>query len=267
MTASPTAPAPSRDFAFLAALAEAAGAEALAHFRVGVAADNKAGPGAYDPVTAADRGAEAAIRRLIEGAFPEDGIIGEEFGAVRSGAAHTWIIDPIDGTRAFLAGLPLWGTLIGLVTGDSAALGLMSQPYIGEVFLGDGRSAELRRGGTVTPLRSRQDRGLGEALVMSTSPHLFQGGDADAFARVVAAARDVRYGADCYAYCMLAAGQVDLVVETGLKTYDIAALVPIIEGAGGVVTTWDGAPAKDGGRIIAAGSRALHDEAMALLHG
>lgn len=257
-----------RDFAFLTSLAADAAASALPHFRVGIAADNKAGPGAYDPVTEGDRATEAALRARIEAAFPEDAIIGEEFGSVRAGARHTWIIDPIDGTRAFLAGLPLWGTLVGLVEGERAALGLMSQPYTGEIFLGDGRRAELRRGGSVHQLATRTGRRLGEALLMSTSPRLFAAGaEADAFGRVADTARDVRFGGDCYAYCMVAAGQVDLVVEAGLKTYDIAALVPIIEGAGGVVTTWDGGPAKNGGRIVAAGSRALHAEVLALLNG
>ncbi|WP_334174216.1 histidinol-phosphatase [Pseudoxanthobacter sp.] len=255
-----------RDFAFLTALAADAAAAALPHFRVGIAADNKAGPGAYDPVTEGDRATEAAIRARIEAAFPDDAIIGEEFGTARAGARHTWIVDPIDGTRAFLAGLPLWGTLVGLVEDDRAVLGMMSQPFTGEMFLGDGGRAEWRRGGAVLPLAARSGRRLGEALMMSTSPHLFAGADAAVFARMVGAVRDIRYGGDCYAYCMLAAGQVDLVVECGLKTYDIAALVPIIEGAGGVVTTWDGRPAKDGGRIVAAGSAALHAEALALLN-
>lgn len=256
-----------RNFAFLTRLADAAGTVILPHFRSALAADNKAGHGAYDPVTVADRGAEQTIRAMIAAAFPEDGIYGEEFGIERADADHVWIIDPIDGTRAFLAGLPLWGVLVGLVSHGKPALGMMAQPYTGELFVGDGGSAHFHKDGSTHTLHSRKGRPLSEALMMSTSPRLFKAntGDLEAFERVAGAARDVRFGGDCYAYAMVAAGNVDIVVEAGLQPYDIAGLVPIIEGAGGVVTTWDGGPAHNGGRVVAAGSPELHAEALKLL--
>ncbi len=257
----------SADFAFLARIAEAAGDVILPHFRTPLAVENKAGEGLYDPVTEADKAAELRIRALIAEAHPGDGILGEEFGAERLDAERVWIIDPIDGTRAFVSGVPLWGTLVGRVDNGRPALGLMAQPYIGEVFVGDGRHAEIRRGADVRPLRTRPAASLAHAVLMTTSPALFTGDDVAAFERVKARARLTRYGGDCYAYCMLAAGFVDLVVEAGLQTYDIAPLIPIVEGAGGVVTSWEGGSAKDGGRVVAAASRALLDEALELLAG
>ena len=255
------------EFAFLAALAAAAGGVILPHFRTALAVENKAAAGHYDPVTVADRAAEVEIRRLIAERYPEDGLIGEEFGAERADAGRQWIIDPIDGTRSFVTGIPLWGTLIGRVDDGRPAVGMMAQPYIGEIFLGDGRRAEMRRGGTTSPLATRPAASLAEARVMTTSPAMFEGADRAAWERMVAAARLTRYGGDCYAYCMVAAGLVDVVFEAGLQAYDIAPLIPIIEGAGGAVATWDGGPPKDGGRIVAAADRRLLDAAIALLAG
>jgi myo-inositol-1(or 4)-monophosphatase len=253
--------------AFFAALAGASADAILPWFRVSADTANKAGAGDFDPVTEGDRAGERAIRELIEAHFPGHAIRGEEYGTRNTGASHEWIIDPIDGTRGFICGLPTWGTLVGLMAGDRPIYGMMNQPWIGERFTGDGRRAEVEDRFGRRPLRSRHGRALGEALLATTSPTLFPGDDAAAYAGLAARCRPARYGTDCYGYAMVAAGQIDIVCESGLKAYDIMPLIPIIEGAGGVVTTWDGGPAHEGGRILAAGSSALHAEAMALLTG
>ena len=253
------------EFDLLGEIAAEAGAVVLPHFRTSVAADDKRSRGQYDPVTVADRDAEVAIRARLRAAFPDDGIIGEEFGSERADAARVWVIDPIDGTRSFLTGIPLWGTLVGRLDAGRPALGMMAQPYLGEVFLGDGRTAEWRRGSARAPLQVRRGRSLAEATLMTTSPLMFEADDLRRFEAVAESARLVRYGADCYAYCMLAAGQVDLVVEASLEIYDIAPLIPIIEGAGGAVATWEGGPGTRGGRIVAAASPELLEATLALL--
>ena len=177
-----------------------------------------------------------------------------------------WVLDPIDGTRAFICGLPTWGTLIGLTRNGTAVRGLMHQPYLGERFLGDGRTATVRTAKAERRLRTRRIEHLSDAILATTDPRLFaEGEERERFRAVEDSVRMSRYGADCYAYCMLAAGQIDLVVEAGLQPYDIVALIPIVEGAGGVVTAWDGGPATGGGRIVAAGDRRLHEAALALL--
>jgi histidinol phosphatase-like enzyme (inositol monophosphatase family) len=253
--------------AFFHALAEASGRAILPWFRTGVRTDNKAEEGSFDPVTEGDRAAERAIRDLIAERYPDHAIRGEEYGASNAGALHEWIIDPIDGTRGFICGLPTWGTLVGLMRGDTAVYGMMNQPYVGERFTGDGTAAWLHNPTGAVALTSRKGRTLGQALLATTSPAIITGADGEAYRRLESRVRLARYGTDCYAYAMLAAGQIDLVCETGLKSYDIMPLVPIIEGAGGVVTTWDGGRAHEGGRILAAGSRELHAEAMAILAG
>jgi myo-inositol-1(or 4)-monophosphatase len=259
--------------AFVHTLADAAGEASLPFFRTALGAADKNAGGAFDPVTEADKAAEAAMRRLIAAQFPSHGVVGEEFGAQAGAADYVWTLDPIDGTRAFLCGLPLWGTLIGLEKAGAPVYGLMSQPFTRERFFGDGARADWRgprhdgRGLEERRLRTRACAELGAATLMSTSPHLFQGESAAAFGRVADRCRLTRWGADCYAYCMLAAGHVDLVIETGLQRYDIAPLIPIIEGAGGVVTCWDGGPATGGGSVVAAGDMRMHAAAMALLAG
>jgi myo-inositol-1(or 4)-monophosphatase len=253
--------------AFFGTLADASGRAILPYFRVGVGTDNKAGNGAFDPVTEGDKAGERAIRALITARFPDHAIRGEEYGLANAGASHEWIIDPIDGTRGFICGLPTWGTLIGLMYEGEAAFGMMNQPHVGERFMGDGRAAWLTDARGRTTLKTRRGRGLGEALLATTSPAIITGADGEAYRRLESRVRLARYGTDCYAYAMLAAGQIDLVCETGLQAYDIMPLIPIIEGAGGTVTTWDGGRAHEGGRILAAGSRELHAEAMALLAG
>lgn len=254
---------------FVDELATQSGGAILPFFRASFGMDDKArGSGrAFDPVTEADRAAEVVMRNMIRAAFPTHGILGEEFGAERLDAECVWVLDPIDGTRAFIAGLPTWGTLIGLTRNGAAVRGMMHQPYLGERFFGDGRSAKVRTPKGERTLRTRRTEHLGEAILATTDPRLFEAGEERArFDAVEGKVRMSRYGTDCYAYCMLAAGQIDLVVEAGLKPYDIVALIPIVEGAGGIVTSWDGGPATDGGRIVAAGDRRLHAEALSHLN-
>ena len=251
--------------AFAHDLADRSGRVILPHFRAGVGVDNKAGPDEYDPVTIADRDAESAIRARIKEVHPDHGILGEEHGFEAGAGKLTWVIDPIDGTRAFIAGLPLWGTLIALRDEHRPIVGVMDQPFTGERFVASALGGEMRRGAARTQLRSRACAKIEDAVVMSTNPHLFPPNELEVFDAVRARARLVRYGGDCYAYAMIALGTVDAVIESGLKPYDIQALVPIIEQAGGVVTTWSGGPPDDGGQILAAGDRALHDALMTAL--
>lgn len=248
-------------------LAELSGAAIRPHFRKALAVTNKAADGAFDPVTVADRAAERAIARALADRWPDHGLIGEELGCTREDARWRWIVDPIDGTRAFIMGSPLWGTLIGLMDGPDAVLGLMDQPVTGERFWSGAKTAHSRNAdGKARRIRTRACAKLADAILSSTHPDLFAPGtEAEAFARLKGRVRMTRYGGDCYAYCLLAAGFVDLVVEAGLKPYDVVALIPIIERAGGRITTWDGAPATAGGRIVAAGDPRLHEQAMRVL--
>jgi histidinol phosphatase-like enzyme (inositol monophosphatase family) len=248
-------------------LADRAGAVILPHFRTGFVIDHKGGD-LFDPVTAADRAAEMAIREALAELHPSHGIFGEEYGALRADADYCWVVDPIDGTRAFIVGQPLWGTLIGLKRGGVPMLGVMDQPFVGERFFSGERESFLRCGGTTRPMRTRICSSLRDALLTASSPDLFttdeERGRFESLARAV---RLRRFGGDCYNYCLLALGQVDLVVEAGLHIYDILPLIPIIERAGGTVTTWDGGDAADGGRILAAGDERLHEAALRLLSG
>ncbi len=253
--------------AFVDRLADVAARAVLPFFRSRIGLENKHRDGGFDPVTEADKAAEVAMRRLIAEQFPSHGIVGEEFGSEREGAEYQWVLDPIDGTRAFISGLPVWGTLIGLMRNGAPAYGMMSQPYIGERFHGDGHTAHCRGPAGERRLLTRACASIAEATVMTTSPALFAGEERARYEAVESRAKLARYGCDCYAYCMLAAGHVDIVIESGLKPYDIVALIPIIEGAGGLVTTWDGGPASAGGRILAVGDKALHAEVVKLLAG
>lgn len=250
--------------AFMRRLAEVAAAETLPRFRRPGLVDNKLSAG-FDPVTDADREAERAIRALITEHYPDHGILGEEFGLEREGSDHRWIIDPIDGTRAFISGLPLWGTLVGLTVDGKAVAGLMSQPFTGELFYADEDGAHFEGPGGARRLSARPTVNLAEATLCTTTPAQFHAGKRAAYDRVEAAVRLARYGTDCYAYAMIASGQVDLVVESGLQSYDIVALIPIIERAGGIVTTWAGDCAEGGGDIVAAATPELHEQAVALL--
>jgi myo-inositol-1(or 4)-monophosphatase len=256
------------DFAvFVERLAAASGDAILPFFRTSLGVENKGVAGNFDPVTAADRAAETAMRTLIRENFPDHGIIGEEFGNERTDAEYVWVLDPIDGTKSFITGMPAWGTLIALTRGGEPVYGMMHQPFTRERFTGDSRSARYNGPTGERALRVRRCAELSEAILTTTSPLLMQQADRESFGKVEKAVRLSRYGGDCYAYCMLAAGHVDLVIETELKPYDILPLIPIIVGAGGIVTAWDGGTPTAGGRIIAAGDRRIHEAAMKILNG
>ncbi len=225
------------------------------------------GQGVFDPVTEADKGAEAAIRRLISAAYPDHGVIGEEYGEDRPDAEFVWVLDPVDGTRAFIAGLPLWTTLIGLRHQGRPVLGSIGQPFLGEVFLGHAGGSTLVTAGGETPLRVRPCPDITAAVIATTDPEAcFDGAELGAWTQVRAAARLARLGCDAYACAMVAQGTMDLVVEAGLKCWDIDAAIPLIEGAGGIVTDWRGAPVgPNGGQVAIAGDRACLDEALVAL--
>jgi myo-inositol-1(or 4)-monophosphatase len=248
-------------------LADRAGAVILPHFRTDQTVDHKGGD-LFDPVTTADRDAERAIRDALAATYPAHGILGEEFGAQASDTDYCWVIDPIDGTRSFILGLPLWGTLIGLTRAGTPLLGLMDQPFTRERFWSGETEAFFRHGGTTRPMRTRACARLGDALLATTSTDFFTTEDEhrrfDALSRAV---RLRRFGGDCYNYCLLALGHIDLVVEAGLQPFDILPLIPIVERSGGIVTSWDGGDPREGGRILAAGDRRIHDAAVKMLSG
>ncbi len=251
------------------AFADASGPAILPHFRRSIAVDNKDGAGGFDPVTAADRGAERAIAKALKARFPDHGMAGEEYGLKGEDARYRWVIDPIDGTKAFILGLPTWGTLIGLMDGRDPVLGIMDQPYTRERFWSARNASWMRMSdGRTRRIKTRDCTRLADAMLSTTTPDLFEPGEeATRFAKVKAAVRMTRYGSDCYAYCLIAAGLIDVVVEAGLKQVDIVALIPIIERAGGCVTSWTGGPAVDGGRVVASANPKLHAAALKLLAG
>jgi myo-inositol-1(or 4)-monophosphatase len=250
--------------AFVDELASASGETILPFFRTAMSVTDKGG-GQFDPVTAADHAAETALRTLIRRTFPEHGIVGEEFGPERADAEYVWVLDPIDGTKSFIAGMPAWGTLIALTRFGEPVFGMMNQPFIGERFSGDGLAAQYKGPAGDRDLHVRGCASLADAVLFTTSPLLMNDADRAGFRKVETAVRLSRYGGDCYAYCMLAAGHVDLVIETELKPHDVLPLVPIITGAGGVITTWENGPPVGGGRIVAAGDRRVHAAALELL--
>ena len=254
------------DAAFFRRLAAAAAEQTLPRFRQVGLVSNKLASG-FDPVTEADREAERAIVALIGQDYPQHGILGEEHGSKQGDGRHVWVIDPIDGTRAFISGLPVWGTLVGLIDRGDAVAGMMSQPFTGELFYADGSGAFYEGPGGNRAIQTRAVADLSEATLFTTTPALFTGEKRAIFDRVEQSVRLSRYGVDCYAFAMVAAGMADLVIEAGLQPYDIVALIPIIEHAGGVVTTFDGGPAEGGGDIIAAGSPALHAAALKMIAG
>lgn len=250
-------------------LADAAADVTLAHFRSkSLVTDNKEDAG-FDPVTVADKGAEAAMRRVLNAERPDDGVFGEEQERTFGSSGFTWVLDPIDGTRAYISGIPVWGTLIALDDGTAGRIGVVDQPYIGERFVGvldeKGSEAWLERNGTRTAISTRGGRDLSKAILFTTDADLFVDAEYDAFAEVRARAQLTRYGTDCYAYALLAAGQIDLVIETGLQAYDVASHVPLIRAAGGEITDWAGGDCRWGGRAIAAGSSELHAEVLEIL--
>jgi myo-inositol-1(or 4)-monophosphatase len=251
--------------AFIDKLASIAGEAILPFFRTALSVEDKGRGGVFDPVTAADRAAESAMRAVIRRTFPNHGIIGEEFGAERPDAEYVWVLDPIDGTKSFISGMPAWGTLIALTHSGVPVLGMMNQPFMGERFSGDGASARYRGPAGERALMVRPCAKLSDAVLYTTSPRLMNATDRKAFAQVEEIVRLSRYGGDCYAYCLLAAGHIDIIIETELKPHDVIPLMPIITGAGGTVTNWEGGPASAGGRIIAAGDKRAHAAAMAAL--
>jgi len=255
------------DFAaFVQELATVSGETIRPFFRTALGVENKSLSGGFDPVTAADRAAEAAMRALIKKTFPAHGILGEEFESERPDAEYVWVLDPIDGTKSFICGLPAWGTLIALTRRGEPIYGMMHQPFTREQFTGDGSGASYRGPAGDRVLRTRGCGSLNDAVLLTTSPLLMREDDRRAFRRVEESVQLSRYGGDCYAYCMLAAGHVDLVIETELKPYDVLPLIPIIEGAGGIVTTWDNGRPHAGGKIIAAGDKRAHAQAMDVLN-
>lgn len=243
---------------FIDTLADAASAAILPHFRSNHIVENKLAEG-FDPVTEADKAAERAMRTLINDCHRDHGILGEEYGPENLDADNVWVLDPIDGTRAFITGLPTWGTLVGLTTGGKPSLGLMAQPYVGERYCGDTKTSWYTGPLGTRQLSCRSCGTLSEAVMMTTSPSLFPGDEREVYDSIERDVRLARYGTDCYAYCMVAAGMADVVIESGLQAYDIAALVPVIEGAGGRVTTWSGGSPANGGQILATGDPVLHE--------
>ncbi len=246
-------------------LADVARVETLAHFRTaGLVADNKR-PQDFDPVTVADRASEAAMRDILNVARPDDGIFGEEFPAKPSQNGLTWVLDPIDGTRGFISGTPTWGVLIALRDADGPFFGIIDQPYIGERFVGGFGRAYVEGPHGTHDLKTRAARPLAEATVFTTFPEVGTPEDRAGFEAVSQNANLTRFGMDCYAYALLAAGQIDLVIEAGLQEYDIAGPHAVVTAAGGIVTDWTGGPAHEGGRVIAAANAEIHAEALAIL--
>ena len=250
--------------AFACRLADAARAETLARWQDAGNARNKAASGAYDPVTQADVAAEAAMRALIREAYPGHGIAGEEFAEQPATGEHIWSLDPIDGTRSFVCGLPTWVTLIALLRAGEPVLGVIDAPRLDERYVGDGVSARLLPEDRL--LSTSACRDLSEARLSTTDPDLLTGVQGTAFALLRGRCRIVRYGHDGYAYARLAAGSLDLVVEAGLKPYDLMALVPVVRGAGGAIGNWHGGPDLSGGDVVVAATPELFAQAVAVLN-
>ncbi len=247
------------------AMADAARQAILPHFRHHtLTADNKLTEG-FDPVTIADRAAEEAMREILAEHRPQDAILGEEFGEKSGTSGLTWVLDPIDGTRGFISGTPTWGVLIAVSDANGPIYGIVDQPYIGERFKGGLGFAEATGPHGTSTLKTRQTASLSDAILFTTFPEVGTLEERAAFERVAPKTKLTRYGMDCYAYALLAAGQVDLVIEAGLNAYDIQGPIAVIEAAGGIVTNWDGGPAHEGGQVLAAANEALHKQALALL--
>lgn len=246
--------------------ADAARGPALAGFRAPALAVKDKGVEGFDPVTVADQQAEAAMRAVLARRRPQDAVLGEEDGATPGASGLTWVLDPIDGTRAYISGAPTWGVLVALNDGRRPVIGLIDQPFTGERFEGvAGRASTWRRGTETRTLRTRACATLADATLFTTFPEIGTQAERGAFETVRDRVRLTRYGLDCYAYALLASGCIDLVIEAGLQTYDVQALIPVIEGAGGVITGWLGEDCQNGGRVIAAGDARIHAAALKLL--
>lgn len=250
---------------FACNLADIAAEVTLQYFRQLQNVDNKMQDGKFDPVTIADREAEAKMRTSIEKHYPTHGVLGEEHGAKAGSEDLTWVLDPIDGTRAFISGIPVWGTLIALFDGEQPILGVMDQPFTDERFVASGNQSKYFHKNSESVLSTRDCKTLDNAVMMSTAPDMFNNDEYQRQQQLAKQVKLMRYGADCYAYCMLAGGHIDLVVEADLKPFDIQALIPIVKNAGGVVTDWQGGSAVNGGQVIAAATPALHAQALKLL--
>jgi len=252
--------------AFAQSLADAARAVIRPYFRRRIEVTDKGAGGFFDPVTEADKRAEQVMRDLIAGTYPDDGILGEEFGHRPGDSGFVWVLDPIDGTRAFIAGQPLWGTLVALERNGTPVLGILDQPFLDERFTASAGVTELRNASSTETLKTRACAELGEAVICTTHPMLhFNEADRQRYWNVEKRCRLSRYGGDCYAYALVAMGFVDLVIETDLRRWDIAPIIPIIEGAGGIVTSWDGKSPVGGGNVVAAGDPRVHAEALKIL--
>ncbi len=246
-------------------VADAASKVTLKHFRkVALTAENKS-ENDFDPVTEADRAAEAAMREVIHRRRPTDGILGEEFAAAKGQSGLTWVLDPIDGTRGYISGTPTWGTLIAVGPAGGPVLGVIDQPFTGERFIGGLGRAEMIRSNLSQPLVTRPARALSQSILFSTFPEVGEPHERAAFDRLGKQVLLTRFGMDCYAYALLAMGQIDLVVEAGLNSYDIQGPMAVVEAAGGIVTNWTGGPAHQGGQVIAAANRDIHAEAVVAL--
>ncbi len=259
--------------AFAHRLADVSGAVIRPFFRAPIDVDAKAaminGKPIFDPVTEADKGAERAIRAVIEAERPDDGILGEEYGAKPSKNGLSWILDPVDGTRAFINGRHEWGTLISLEREGVPVLGMIDQPWLGERFFSVNGVSELHEKGKTSPLKVRACAGLSDALLCATTPEVFPklGSTAwDAFSRVEDKVKLTRWGGDCYIFATLVMGFCDLIVESLSKRWDISALIPLVEAAGGVITDWQGGEPGNGGGVVAAGDRRVHEQALKLLN-
>lgn len=254
------------DVSFFDKLASAAAAETMSRFRSKIEIENKLDEG-FDPVTAADKAAERAIREVIEADYPDHGILGEEEENKNLDSEFVWVIDPIDGTRAFITGLPVWGTLIGLYQNGRAVMGMMDQPFTGERFLSDGKSSFMKlRGGEAQVLKTSNVTDLSKASMFTTTPELHTGDNSRRYFALENEINLPRYGVDCYAYGVLAMGYADLVCESDLKPYDIGGLIAVVENAGGVVTKWDGGRPEMGGDCLAAATPELHAKALEVLN-
>lgn len=263
-------------FSFVYGAVQSAGEESLKYFRTGLSVDNKAMPGKFDPVTEADKAVERCLRELIEQRFPEHAILGEEYQprAAAAGNEFRWLIDPIDGTRSFISGVPAWGVLLALLYKGEPVLGVMHQPYLKETFVGmltqQAAQAWFFREQLVLdqPLTVSTVESLEQATLFCTHPEIFEQipGAFERFQAVADRCQLMRYGGDCYCYCLLAMGQIDLVIEADLQDHDILPLVPIVEAAGGVISNWAGEPVRSGGQIVAAATPALHRQALQVLN-
>lgn len=252
--------------AFAVQITEAAGPIALRYYRAPLEVHNKETGDGFDPVTRADHEIEEFLRTEIERRFPEHGVIGEEQGHTPGTHALCWIIDPIDGTRSFISGSPLWGTLLGLVHDTTPIVGVAHVPCLRETFYGCAEEAWLKHDGALQRMQTRATARVADAVLCCTHPAAITGAPARAgFERLAAAARMLRYGGDCYSFCLLALGQVDLVIDGSLQPYDIIPLIPIIEAAGGMVTNAGGGDAQRGGLVVAAANAGLHAQALALM--